>query len=452
MRISWGMAGLTLLAGRLIAQEPPKDELEQLKKRVEALEKKSEPPAMIVEYKDGLKLRTPDGKFQASVGGRVYTHYRTVFDRPEGTGGPASDGFFLRAARLNVGGTILKELEYFVEVNAPTPGPANLTDAYLGWKGLHEFQVKIGQFKVPFSQEETCSSRFIDFVERSLVNRLAPGRDLGAMLHGELFDGIFAYQAMVYNGSGINAADTNDEKDFAGRLHVSPFLTSAIDALKKLRLGIAGVIGDQDALAFGDVSTTESGTRFLDIDNTNVGGGDPDFLQVDGDRVRYGLEFSWAYGGWGVRAEWVKATFDMMFDPQGAPPAVTDTVEITAWYAAITFLLTGEEKNHESPVKPLHPFHPAGGDWGAIELAFRVHALEIDDRAVAGGSLVDPATDSTSANDGAVGYTVGVNWYLTSNYRVMVNYFAYRFAEDLVVGSHSFSNEQGLLMRFQVYY
>ena len=45
-------------------------------------------------------------------------------------------------------------------------------------------QVMVGQFKAPLSQEEQQSSKYYGFVERSMLNNLAPGRSPGMMVHG----------------------------------------------------------------------------------------------------------------------------------------------------------------------------------------------------------------------------------------------------------------------------
>jgi phosphate-selective porin len=48
---------------------------------------------------------------------------------------------------------------------------------------------------------------------------------------------------------------------------------------------------------------------------------------------------------------------------------------------------------------------------GAVELAFRVGSLDLSDSPVAG-----------SENQKLMDYTLGVNWHLTRNTRLMLNY------------------------------
>ena len=60
-------------------------------------------------------------------------------------------------------------------------------------------------------------------------------------------------------------------------------------------------------------------------------------------------------------------------------------LEAKAWQATATIALTGDQASY-SGVRPKKPFDPSKGQWGALELAARVHGLElsresVDDRA-----------------------------------------------------------------------
>lgn len=143
------------------------------------------------------------------------------------------DGFTLRRARLSLSGEILKNLRFKFQVD--TLKSPLLLDAYLDW-GFHSAaSVRAGQFKIPFSMESQTSSADLDMINRTqVVSKLAPGwdigsygRDIGISLYGKA--AFFEYTLAVFNGSGINKTDTDDRKDWAGRLVVHPlsFLTLA---------------------------------------------------------------------------------------------------------------------------------------------------------------------------------------------------------------------------------
>jgi phosphate-selective porin len=143
------------------------------------------------------------------------------------------DGFILRRARLSLAGEILKNLNFKFEVDTlKSPLPL---DAYLDW-GFHSAaSVRFGQFKIPFSLENLTPTADLDMIDMTqVVSKLAPGwdigsngRDIGISLYGKA--AFLEYTVAVFNGAGINKADGDDKKDWAGRLviHPLPFLTIA---------------------------------------------------------------------------------------------------------------------------------------------------------------------------------------------------------------------------------
>ena len=150
------------------------------------------------------------------------------------------DGFSIRRMRFALTGDLLKNIRYKFEVDA-VRSPVFL-------EGLVEFDfheaasMKIGQFKVPFSQESVASDADIDTINRSEpVLKMAPGqdigstgRDIGVVVFGKT--SILEYAVGLFNGAGINKADTDEHKDWAGRIVVHPasflsFGASAYDGM-----------------------------------------------------------------------------------------------------------------------------------------------------------------------------------------------------------------------------
>lgn len=141
------------------------------------------------------------------------------------------DGFTLRRARLTLSADLLKNVHFKLQVDAvKTPA---LMDAQIEFGFNEAASLRIGQLKVPFSQESLTSSGDLDTINRSQpVSKMSPGqdigasgRDIGAVIFGKT--SVIGYTVGVFNGAGINKADTNKEKDWAGRLLVHPasFLT-----------------------------------------------------------------------------------------------------------------------------------------------------------------------------------------------------------------------------------
>ena len=141
------------------------------------------------------------------------------------------DTFSLRRARPALSGELLKNLKFKLSVDlvkSPT-----LLDALVEFEPSKVIGVRIGQFLVPFSLENLTSDSILELIDRAaVVDTLVPGRDngsngrdIGAAFYGSY--SVLEYTLGLFNGSGINKADTNNHKDWAGRvvLHPFPFLS-----------------------------------------------------------------------------------------------------------------------------------------------------------------------------------------------------------------------------------
>jgi phosphate-selective porin OprO/OprP len=135
-------------------------------------------------------------------------------------------GFRIRQARLRLKGDILKNINYKLQIDAVlTP---ILLDVQIDFNLAPHIKLTFGQFKVPFSIENLISGSDLDTINRShTVEKLCPGRDIGAKGRdiGVAINGEFSrikYILGVFNGSGINKADYNNQKDIAGRVVFYP--------------------------------------------------------------------------------------------------------------------------------------------------------------------------------------------------------------------------------------
>ena len=82
-------------------------------------------------------------------------------------------------------------------------------------------------------------------------------------------------------------------------------------------------------------------------------------------------------------------------------------------------------------MKPIQNFDMKGG-WGAIELTARYSELDLSDDVIKGGRLQYA--------------TLGVNWYLNPNTRIMLNYVL----ANADIGGADDGNADLFGMRFQV--
>ena len=84
-------------------------------------------------------------------------------------------------------------------------------------------------------------------IEQSLSDNLAPNRDIGAILYGEVLGGGITYQAGLLQGTPDNSSnpDTDQGKEGVARLFFQPFIGFE-SPLKGLGLGAAGTLGHAD--------------------------------------------------------------------------------------------------------------------------------------------------------------------------------------------------------------
>ncbi|MGA2363209.1 MAG: porin [Candidatus Aminicenantales bacterium] len=142
------------------------------------------------------------------------------------------DSFSLRRARLTLAGEIVKNLRFKVTADL-VKSPA-LLDALVEFEPSKIIGLRFGQFLVPFSLESVTPTSELDMVNRSaVVEALAAGRDngssgrdIGTVVYGSY--AIVDYAVGLFNGAGINKADTNSHKDWSGRAVIHPFKFLAI--------------------------------------------------------------------------------------------------------------------------------------------------------------------------------------------------------------------------------
>jgi phosphate-selective porin len=146
------------------------------------------------------------------------------------------NGFDIRRARVDLKGSVTPFFSY--RLQADLVDKPKMIDAYGEIKLADYFLITAGQFKIPFSMENLTSSNKLEMIDRSqvveaLVARSKDvignqnGRDIGLQISGTFLKvkdiPVIEYRLGVFNGSGINVADTaNNAKDISGRLIFTP--------------------------------------------------------------------------------------------------------------------------------------------------------------------------------------------------------------------------------------
>lgn len=160
-----------------------------------------------------------------------------------------SSSFFIKRVRLDLRGDIARKLNYRVQLEfASSP---KIVDAYLQYRPFRQLNFKLGEYKIPFTIENTdyvplkfelieyplALQRLMGFAEpiggRYVGGAMQggetlkdTGRDMGLTLHGSFFPcgerALLSYDVGVFNGAGINLRDNNRSKDVVARLTLRP--------------------------------------------------------------------------------------------------------------------------------------------------------------------------------------------------------------------------------------
>ncbi|MCA8978450.1 MAG: porin [Planctomycetes bacterium] len=374
----------------------------------------------------GLTYSSADGGNKISFGGRIMNDW-AFMSADDGTKGvdptnPFVDGTEFRRARLEASGTLYDKVSFKASYDFASNPTTGFRDVWMGISdvvGTTDFRV--GKQKEPFSLEEITSSKYITFMERSLANSMAPAYNTGAVLHDHYDESHVSYGIGVFRDTGEDGSSAQQKDgayNFTGRVTWAP-VYDAEDA-RLVHVGIAGSLRRPE-MSSGVSTRPEAHLAPPVLDSGSI----------NTDQVtQYGGEFAWVGGPWSVQAEYIMQTISGL---AGAPD-----VDTTGYYAFVSYFLTGESRPYHASdgsfgrVKPAKNYGQDGS--GAWELAARYSSLDIDAPAVATAGDV---------ND----ITIGANWYLNPNARIMFNYVL----GDLDSNTDAFDGNMNIfMMRFQV--
>jgi phosphate-selective porin OprO/OprP len=430
--------GIVATAPRLVAQQegttpdsvPPSlqarvDELDQQVRILQRLRELAADSAaaaakdkVTASSKDGFSIKSADGKFAVRLKGLVQTDGRFFLSD---SANPVTNTFFVRRARPILEATVGKYLEFRLQPDFGQ-GTTVLFDAYSDVKISPAFAVRVGKFKPPVDLERYQSASDIVFAERALATNLAPNRDVGLQLSGDISSGLFGWQAGIFNGVpdlGNLDADVSDAKDFVGRVFLQPFKTGA---LAGLGVGVSGSTGIERgtaaAPALASYRTPGQQTFFRYASSTTTPATN---AFADGRRSRLAPQGYFYSGPLGLHGEYIQSW-------QAVNRSGTIAkLEHTAWQTTGSFFLTGEKNSFRSAA-PKQPFDPKAGTFGAVELAARYSEISLDD------ATFPTFASLASSPSMAKAWAVGLNWYLAKAIKVVADYERTTFTGGTATG------------------
>lgn len=441
----WGFSPSVLAQDAAPLRETTDKRIEALDQKVRTLERRleleqgdaatkaKEMPVLGV-GKEGFFLKSADSDFLLKLGGHLQVDERFFIDDYQHL---ATDTFLLRVVRPIFEGTVFKYYDFRIMPDFGL-GTTVLQDAYLDIHYWSPARLRVGKFKTPFGLERLQFETDLLFVERALPNNLVPNRDIGFQFHGALWDGAFNYALAVLNGvpdGGSGDSDSNDDKDIAARIFAHPFKNNGLEPLQGLGIGVASTYGKQKGSTASPnlpAFVTPGQVNFFRYLSDGTAAGT---VIANGDRFRISPQGYYYWGPFGLLGEYVRSSQEVS---KGS-----NSLRLTnnAWQMAASYVLTGGEASYKG-VKPRHSFDPYKGAWGAFELAARYSKLVVDNGAFP--LFADP----TKAAQEARAWTVGINWYLNGNVKLVINYEKTDFKGGVASGNRK--GEKVILSRFQI--
>ncbi|MDX2273937.1 MAG: porin [Hyphomonadaceae bacterium] len=329
---------------------------------------------------DGLEYRSPGGDVRAVLGGRVHADMAAVEDNS----GQVDDEE-LRRARLELRLRLFDDWRLRLDHEFTSGG--GWRNAWIGYDATDHLSVRAGNFIAPFSMEDLGSSNETMFMERSLAQTLAPGYGLGA---GAFYEGRHFSLAGAYFDGALDSEEStpsNQGRGAAARLTYSPIEHRRTT----LHLG-AGIARHE--FDTGDVLRFTADPE-AHLASTAVRSG----AIADAEAMTsYNLEAAFARGPLLLQAQFITtevartAGADLSFDGH---------------YAQAGWIITGESYRYGDSTGVFRGPRPRRA-YGALELAARASSLDLSEAGPTRGS--------------ADNVTLGLNWYVNQNVRLMANY------------------------------
>jgi phosphate-selective porin len=430
-------------------------------------------------------VRDRTDTFRMYLQGRVHADWLDQFgpgtsSLPPGNG--ITNGFYLRRARLEVGGEFFKQWQWQLSAEfssstsidnagatqaqptcavstttaagfactnreSPVDNPtvkAIPTDVFVNYGPTPWTNFEVGQFLVPFTFENPLGDNTTPFLERSLAVRnigVPLLRDIGAMFWGEAPDRSFYYKVAFLNGDGPNRANVDSRYDVAGRAVVRPFVKATKSFTRWAHIGVSARGGSRDSAAVGyDLPslTTQGGYSFWK----------PTYKDSLGNTIHIMPSTAqWALAGdvylplgpFDVTGEFIYTADNTReaIDGLQLSPFTQRVGQLKGygWYAQVAYWIVGDQSvvgvpNHSRPVH-LDPDEPQRPWKAGVEALAKFEQLHLTYRGASRGGAADPLTPDGDIDVDDLAF--GVNYWLTRHLRVGLNYTLYIFPDSAPV-------------------
>lgn len=358
-----------------------------LEARVSELERMAADGGMSTMFKNGYKSEGGDGAFTYQFFGLIQNDWAWYWDDADNYSG-TNPGTDFRRIRVGTTGQLYGNVKWWSELDF-AHGDVNFADMWIELAHCTFGAIRVGHMKEPIGFDQYTGDRTVNFMERSTVNSLSPGRNTGIMLHGLCSDDSILYQVGMFrdaNGAGDDIGNAKaGEYNFAARIATRPIIDEPNSTW--LHVGASARLSD-----YSDDTITLAGKNALNqaptlITNTA--------LVEDGWQA--GLEACYVAGPVTLLGEWAQLKGD------GSPNLDADALSLEAAYW-LTGETTGYDKSKGSWSRNMPKSNFGDGDsTGAWQVALRYDTLDVD------------------ADQDMARWTFGVNWLLNPHTRVQLN-------------------------------
>ena len=387
------------------------------------------------ETKGGIKVKTEDGRFEATIGGRIqFDAYAFDQDKDAGIGanqatkigtgqaqGQNRGGTGFRRAYLTLTGKAYGwDYKFENDFTATTANGGAFREMWIGTK-VGPGKLIIGQHKPFRGMEELTSSNEITLMERPVTSASGIYGGNRQFLTGLFYKGnsdTFGYGAHISSLSG-GTGNFTEGNSYGARAYWFPMSGDG----ETIHAGLAYSTDREDVTngtaSSAAVSYSYAGRRGLSMGFGNAGSR---LASGFGKQNTLHAELGASFGSFTAQAEYATAELENSF---GASAATAMDSDVDAYYLQGSYFVTGEKKVYKKDRGAFGSPKPIN-DFGAVELVARYEVIENKDESGTNAICSLPGTTAANATFSKCELnqiTLGANWYVNPNVRFMLNYY-----------------------------
>jgi phosphate-selective porin OprO/OprP len=414
-------------------------QLQNLQNQVNASQKApsaAAPPATALESAprvtqsktNGFGIESADGQYSIALTGRLHLDagdYISV--RPDSQAAPVSNlssGFNARRARIGVTGKAFGDWTYTFIYDAGHSNdvtPRGIDYAQINYRGFKGTVLDFGYSDTFFTLDQSTDTNDLMFMERStsaVIARLFNAGGFRSNAGARFFNDRF-WLGAYFTGPTQGQSHALTAEQFGAFQRGTYQVLSGPDYSLHLGIGVDELLKAPNTGINTPNAITLSDAPELRIDPTAIlttGTLGSVANPVTGGTV-FNLETAAGY----KNLFWQGEYFHYSLDRRGLKQANFD-----GGYGQVGWTLTGESRNYRPEtgsylgIIPDRPFSLSEGGWGAWELGARISYIDLNDNFTAGLPLA--SQPSAVAGGKQTSFTLGLNWYVNTNIRFMLNY------------------------------